>query len=146
MIIAAVLKTAEGDEPSVGSNPTPASTCLHRLNMEYQEAKKPPYTGSSPVVSAIFGRILSLLFLLPVGVMAAQGSLKPLVFDRNEYRQLCYMSSLKWQLTILDERDIARKGQCVINPAGTAVRWRSVQFKIKGLTKVNSFLYLTYIF
>lgn len=49
------------------------------------------------------------------------------------------MSSLKWQLTILDERDIDRKGQCVINPAGTAVRWRSVQFKIKGLTKVNSF-------
>ena len=27
----------------------------------------------------------------------------------------------------LNERDIARKGKCVINPAGTAVRWRSVQ-------------------
>jgi len=38
------------------------------------------------------------------------------------------MSSLKWQLTVLDERDIARKGQCVINPAGTAVRWRPVHF------------------
>ena len=79
------------------------------------------------------------LYFLPVGVMAAQGSLKPLVFVRSEYRQLCYMSSLKWQLTILDERDIDRKGQCVINPAGTAVRWRPVRFKIKGLTKVNSF-------
>ena len=38
--------------------------------------------------------------------MAAQGSLKPLVFVRSEYRQLCYISSLEWQLTILDERDI----------------------------------------
>lgn len=73
--------------------------------------------------------------------MAAQGSLKPLAFDRNEYRQLCYMSSLKWQLTILDERDIDRKGQCVINPAGTAVRWRLVHFLLKGLQKTLHFLY-----
>ena len=57
--MASDLKSDEGDELSVGSNPTTAST------------------------------------FLPVGVMVAQGSLKPLAFDRNEYRQLCYMSSLK---------------------------------------------------
>ena len=73
--------------------------------------------------------------------MAAQGSLKPLVFVRSEYRQLCYISSLEWQLTILDERDIDRKGQCVINPAGTAVRWRPVHFLLKGLQKTLHFLY-----
>lgn len=64
---------------------------------------------------------------MPIGVAVAQGSLKPLVFVRPEYRQLCYMSNFKWQLTIFNERDIDRKGQYVINPAGTAVRWRSVQ-------------------
>lgn len=54
------------------------------------------------------------------------------------------MSSLKWQLTILDERDIARKGQCVINPVGTAVRWRPVHFLLKGLQKTLHFLYYNY--
>ena len=58
--MASDLKSDEGDEPSVGSNPTIASSCLHRLNMEYQEAKKPPYAGSSPVVSTTFGSVPQL--------------------------------------------------------------------------------------
>ena len=62
------------------------------------------------------------LYFLPVGVMAAQGSLKPLVFVRSEYRQLSYMSSLKWQLTILDERDIGVKENTVNKP-----RWHGSQ-------------------
>lgn len=55
--------------------------------------------GSSSCVAQLVEHVKSKkhILLLPIGVAVAQGSLKPLVFVRLEYRQLNYRSKVLWQ-------------------------------------------------